>query len=587
MSKNVVTNQKNLAYQAEVERKRLVPIYETLDTGNFKQALKQINAHLKKHPDSQQGKCCKAVILEKMGELEEAYAICKEVQAEKPTDSAVLNQLRIVFKSLGKLHDNTLLCETALAADPKNKALAKNLFFSWVKEVDFKNQQLAAMKLFQNFKQDKYFYWSIASNFLQAGGQPVYGELTERRTPGGDKEKETEKEKEKEAPATPAPAPQPTDLRLLGLCEAMITKRWTEHPPSHLGILLLYVSVLTSQGKYADALAALSGPHSGLFKLSHERKKYTVNMLCKLNRWDEAHLLTKELLSTHEPDDWAYWTTCIDTLFMLRAESKETGDERLKELQAFIKEIQDKHSYCRGPFLAELEFEGRLMNEGGGDEKYIALLVDYFRRFSSKLCCYQDMKNLLGAVAKKDAQEQEKFLQALQSTIPEHKPEQKEVSPEARDHYFHSLSTLEGVRRRLGMHSKLSKEEAIGYVNKLWELYVQSTIGLKKEVTENGPGDELAMLAGHLLLDLYHKENDLRFILDGAVLLEYARLHSKHNFQVKLLLMHFYSLIEAVQAALDIYLELEVKHIQMDSLGYLMLDPLVRHALQEKALTGF
>jgi len=32
MSKNVVTNQKNQAYQQEVERKRLVPIYETIGT---------------------------------------------------------------------------------------------------------------------------------------------------------------------------------------------------------------------------------------------------------------------------------------------------------------------------------------------------------------------------------------------------------------------------------------------------------------------------------------------------------------------------------------------------------------------------
>ncbi len=70
------------------------------------------------------------------------------------------------------------------------------------------------------------------------------------------------------------------------------------------------------------------------------------------------------------------------------------------------------------------------------------------------------------------------------------------------------------------------------------------------------------MLCGHILLDLYHKTStlksfvdlmslicyqkktdNLRFILDGAILLEYARVHSKFNFQVKLLLMHFYSLI--------------------------------------------
>lgn len=199
MSKNVVTNQKNQAFQQEVERKRLLPIYETIGTHyNFFYPVKLVNdlhtsryrklqagAKINQHPSQKTSRfsarqskqknkklqsatltgiplpqCCKALILEKMGELEEAYAICKEVQAEKPTDPSVLNSLRAVFKSLGKcttylplirkrwvinnffsVHDNTILCETALAADPKNKALARSLFFSWVKEVDFKNQQ--------------------------------------------------------------------------------------------------------------------------------------------------------------------------------------------------------------------------------------------------------------------------------------------------------------------------------------------------------------------------------------------------------------------------------------------------------------
>jgi len=48
------------------------------------------------------------------------------------------------------------------------------------------------------------------------------------------------------------------------------------------------------------------------------------------------------------------------------------------------------------------------------------------------------------------------------------------------------------------------------------------------------------------------KPDNLRFILDGAILLEYARVHSKFNFQVKLLLMHFYSLIGMrIQELLD------------------------------------
>ena len=60
------------------------------------------------------------------------------------------------------------------------------------------------------------------------------------------------------------------------------------------------ITVVVETEKYAEALAALSGHHSGLFKLPHEKGKYTVNLLCKLNRWDEAHEQTKTLLYSHE-----------------------------------------------------------------------------------------------------------------------------------------------------------------------------------------------------------------------------------------------------------------------------------------------
>lgn len=51
------------------------------------------------------------------------------------------------------------------------------------------------------------------------------------------------------------------------------------------------------------------------------------------------------LISSSRPDDWAYWMTYLDTLFLEYEESKEKGEERLKEARAFITEIQTKTNY--------------------------------------------------------------------------------------------------------------------------------------------------------------------------------------------------------------------------------------------------
>lgn len=129
------------------------------------------------------------------------------------------------------------------------------------------------MKLYQTFKKDKHFYWSVASNFLQAGGRPVFGELTERLWPPrkkGGKEKEKEKEKEtdeggqRKEEKPPAPS---ADLKLLYLCEAMIAKRFAEHPPTHVGSTFpcLHHSCVANALLPLSSLCLFSSPPSLLF----------------------------------------------------------------------------------------------------------------------------------------------------------------------------------------------------------------------------------------------------------------------------------------------------------------------------------
>eukprot|EP01087_Luapelamoeba_hula_P015425 TRINITY_DN4608_c0_g1_i1.p1 TRINITY_DN4608_c0_g1~~TRINITY_DN4608_c0_g1_i1.p1 ORF type:complete len:1069 (+),score=192.62 TRINITY_DN4608_c0_g1_i1:89-3295(+) len=575
--------------QQEVERRRLVPIYETQDAGNLKKALKDINTYLKKSPKSQQGKCCKAIILEKMGELQECYAICQEVVAEKPSDPIVLNQLKIAFTRLGKVHDNSLLSEQLAAADPNNKTLAKHVFYAYLKELDFKKPQEHAFKLYRKFNKVKHFHWSIACNFIQSGGTPLPFEW-ERLGPWA---------------STPVAASKPVDTRILALCEAMLAKNLTDIPPTNGGVVLLYLSVLTSEGKWQQALDVLNGPLGAQINVPQDKKKYQAQILVRLNQWNSVRAIAKDFLLQHNADDWGALQTYVDATFLglstqssvdqeKTAEFTKEDQERISEARAFLTELKASKPVCRGPFLSLIDLESRLFQANGNSGELLSLLKTYIHDWGQKLCCFNDIRKTLQILQKQLApQDLLAFVQSLAVPYPESgvdggcpgNEKGAETSQPTKEFFdrFQAVATVEEFKRYLGYHAVLSREERVKLINELWGLYIASNIGLKKEVTENGPGDNLALLSAHLLFDLYKQSKENRYLLDAITILEYARLNAKFNAQIKLFLMHLYNYIGAAQASHDIYLELEVKHIQMDSLSYLSLEPLLNQSLSEKA----
>jgi N-terminal acetyltransferase B complex non-catalytic subunit len=79
-------------------------------------------------------------------------------------------------------------------------------------------------------------------------------------------------------------------------------------------------------------------------------------------------------------------------------------------------------------------------------------------------------------------------------------------------------------------------------------LYVQQYLdGLKlgEELpsTELQYADDLALLAANTLVNLWKLSSDDKYLVDAAVLLEYALTKSKHSFQARLILIRIYRLL--------------------------------------------
>jgi hypothetical protein len=125
----------------------------------------------------------------------------------------------------------------------------------------------AAMKLYKLKEKEKYFYWSITSNFLLAGGRPFVqdGEVqryarhkhthtkharphTQVLTGNDDDGNDDDMGGRLGKTVADGTAVQPaTDARMLALSEMLLKKRFGAKAPAQLGVFLLYLSILTSQ----------------------------------------------------------------------------------------------------------------------------------------------------------------------------------------------------------------------------------------------------------------------------------------------------------------------------------------------------
>lgn len=80
----------------DVRARKLQPIYNALDARNYKAALKLCAKKDLEKWDVV--KTLKAHALERLGRVEEALDVCREVKAHKPTDDVVLSTLVMTFK---------------------------------------------------------------------------------------------------------------------------------------------------------------------------------------------------------------------------------------------------------------------------------------------------------------------------------------------------------------------------------------------------------------------------------------------------------------------------------------------------------
>ncbi|KAJ8975262.1 hypothetical protein NQ317_008828 [Molorchus minor] len=536
-----------------VVERRLRPIYDWLDSGNNKKALQECEKVLRKTSNLLCAKALKALTLHRMGKENESRELLETLTKEQPTDDATLQAMMLCYREMQDLEKICKLYENAVKLDPTNEELHTHLFMSYVRISDFKSQQQSAMTLYKAKPKNPYYCWAIMSIILQATRGEGAKDPTKRKL-------------------------------LLCLAERMFYKLITENKVDAEQEVQLYIMILELLEKYEDILKVLDGPLSVKLQCSNvpqNRLKY----LKKLKWWNYINLLCKAVL-IEQVDRWDIWKDYINSVFEIilsgkklnnneeyavhesELESVDDSPEKAHEFICRIVEDGVENGYLlRGPYLARFELGSKLHEQNLNSTDLLGdtteLFIEYFRKFGHKPCCVTDLRTYLKLL---DADKKTELSSRLVKDVGISSTSVPQTEHQMQRH----LCALQ-LSMLCGSHRNLSADHLKALITALSLHYQHGYQSYGKNLlsTDLGPSDPYALMAAHVLYNLAQTEKSSDSVIIALILLENLLKNSPSNFHAKLLVIRLYHTLGCGLSAHDMYNNLDVKHLQLDSLGYI------------------
>uniref|UniRef100_A0A8C2Y0X0 N-alpha-acetyltransferase 25, NatB auxiliary subunit n=1 Tax=Capra hircus TaxID=9925 RepID=A0A8C2Y0X0_CAPHI len=348
----------------------------------------------------------------------------------------------------------------------------------------------------------------------------------------------------------------------LPLAERMVEKMVKEDKIEAEAEVELYYMILERLGKYQEALDVIRGKLGE--KLTSEiqsRENKCMAMYKKLSRWPECNALSRRLLLKNS-DDWQFYLTYFDSVFRL-----------IEEAWTPPAEEESKNSrHLRGPHLAKLELIRRLRRQGFNDEYKLGdpeeLMFQYFKKFGDKPCCFTDLKVFVDLLP---ASQCTKFINQLLGVVPLSTPTEDKLALPADIRALQRHLCVVQLTRLLGLYHTMDKNQKLSVVRELMLRYQHGLeFGKSCLKTELQFSDYYCLLAVHVLTDVWRETGDETAVWQALTLLEEGLTHSPSNAQFKLLLVRIYCMLGAFEPVVDLYSSLDAKHIQHDTIGYLL-----------------
>ncbi|KAM3409445.1 hypothetical protein ACQJBY_002013 [Aegilops geniculata] len=535
-----------------IPERRVRPIWDAVDSRQYKSALKLCTALLAKHPTSPYALALKALTLERMGKPEEALSVCLEAKELLCSnnifhfDDLTLSTLQIVFQRLERLDLATSCYEYACTKYPNNLELMMGLFNCYVREYSYVKQQQTALRMYKTVGEERFLLWAVCSIQLQA-----------YFSSGGEK--------------------------LLAFAEALLKKHISSHSLHEPEALSLYVSILEQQAKYDAALEVLSGDLGSLMGREEDKLRLQGRLLTQACNYVAASEIYQKVLESC-PDDWESFlhylgcllerdvklpkpTTGEHTCSSCSVDSNKTSlseevvESRLASALLFVQKLQknDSSDCVRGPHLANIEIE-RQHRLSGNSTKFMEALVNYFHRFGHLSCSSSDVEIYLHMLSGDEITE---LLDTISRSF-----DASSVSVKALGLTITTFKVQELLGTLLSKSTADLQRIAKGMVE---TFYKNLPLSRDLDPQESMHGEELLSMASNILVQLFWRTRNLGYLLEAVLVLEFGLTVRKHVWQYKITLVHLYSYLGALPLAHRWYVSLEVKNILLESVSHHIL----------------
>jgi len=555
---------------------KLRGIYDAIDNGNYKSAVKLCTALLQKTPQHSLCKALKALALERCDRCEEALQLCAEVRGAPDCDDTAMHTLQTVYRRAGQHAEILRTYEAALEREPNNEDLAVVAFLAATRCGELPRQQQLAMKLYTKWKKPKYLHWVVVSILLQVQ--------------------------------------QGAPKKVLDLAQMMLQKAPVNTEPpkdgaksafdrGQLALVHLHLATLRAQEKTSEALALLESCQ-GCVGLPADGIEMRIRLLEDAGDVKGALQAARALL-LEDPAKWCSAQIYIQHAFgcpapsvadqggrvrpgeggivslaSMEAVEKLSTDDEVWNAYLLFKHLQEKADAGdrgRVPRLSQLEIRRllfvesctKLPDDGTGwqgavakadVDDFVAAVEDYLALYGHKNNCYSDLKPFLSIF---DRAHTDDLLAKLESKG---------------DATFLTAARL---RRTLGWR-RGKAQDITADISRLLATWATSSGAAR---------DELLCLAVAELadLDLLQRRdlpggadiNARARILDAIALAVVGFKAAPECFQLKVLLVLLHSSLGLPGDTLKCYEELGIKNIQHESMSFLVMDTLASHGCHD------
>ncbi|KAJ2470603.1 mitochondrial distribution and morphology [Coemansia sp. RSA 2322] len=514
------------------------------------QALRECDKLIRKHAMHPGAQALKAFVLARQGEVKQATTLAHQVlKAPGAVKSPHVQQgLSLAFRALGLPEDEIAVYTAALKHSSDAESLHCKIFMTAARNKMLKEQHATAVVLNKQFKQDRYTWWVVASFMLQAKSA----------------------------------AHESTKQLQLTLAERTAEMALKEGRLTNTEELRIYLEVLELQGKHDFMLEVLlaDGPLAEKIQNDCDLISQRIDLMIKTGDYAQACKAAEQALESR--DNWADYKLYAEAVVATLGQTGASESYASAAIANFDRWACQR-GRARAANLACIDLATRLHEAGHSDvaDKVIGPVGEriwsYIDAFMAKAICYSDIMNYICAHAKRAAAQQ-----LALSVIDFHTKQLEQRLSSARTNALlhdedaaQAWVCLERIRYLMqALVDDTDSERWIAGVETMLPFALDSD-----EAEQKQPAcSDMVLIASQRIVQaafLAYSEPAQHSLLCLALfkalcVLEAGIKLNSDQFLLKLHAIRLYLYLSCYERARALYDTLNIKHIQHDTLGFLI-----------------